>query len=418
MKKVQFEFVCLLLAISLLSSCKKDTASNSSQQPNPNPTTFTILKSNQWKVLAQQSLPMNEGVLGGGRGATAFTTQKPDELRWYSLHRTMSNISGHNEMILNTKGEVTINSNFTHPSYGGDIKGFIGSDIWKINVGEVANQIYAFKNDQLVDLSKYPEGQEKIIRIQATEDGMLNCSESNTSNYVSYYHYATQKWKSNFFTGNNFVTLRYKGLTYAICFTRLTSANGITIWEESNNRVETQDPQIPTIKTVRYPMTNLKYIPGEYGWVIHSATYGDEVFVAFHSHTSNTRFGVVKVNLTNHTAELIQAPEQKAAFGGTQYVVLNNVHSVEVDDKGNLYVVESRNENNKAYYSIRKYLTNGQTEVILKESDLAFNTNIQGLKFFNGKLHVAVMNKEDIPDGNPNDNNFKVVYHKQIIAPN
>jgi hypothetical protein len=404
MIKIYFHTIYLLALFILVSSCSKE---NITDDKTTVTTDLTLLKSNQWKVIAKENILKLEGALGGGRGTIAFTTQKPDELRWYTKHFTMANFSDHHEMIINRQDQVTINKDFKAPSYGGDIKGFVGTDVWKVNMAEVANWVYVFKNDQMVDLSENPEGRTKIVRIQASEDGMLNSSETLTLNYASHYHYATQKWKNNKFVGNNFVTLRHQSKTYVIAFTRLTSANGMSIFVESDNRVVVQDPQIPSIQTVHYPMTTLKYVPGEYGFLTHASQYGDNVFVVFHSHTSNTRFGVVKVNLTNLTGQLVQAPEQ---------IVSNNT-AVEVDDAGNLYVVENRVENMNGNYSIRKYAANGGNEVILKEQDLHSNTQIHGIKWFNGKLYVALVNREDIPDGNPNDNSFQVMYHMQVISP-
>jgi len=417
MKKKLLLPICLLTVAALFSSCKKEKYGDDPAQPPTSPTELTVLKSSHWKVLAKQSLPKQEGVLGGGWGTMSFTTQKPDELRWYTWHSTMANVSGHTEMILNTRGEVLINKDLKAPSYGGDIKGFAGNDVWKINMAEVANSVNVFKNDQMVDLAQNPEGRTKLVRIQPTEDGFLNSSETLTSNYVSHYQYATQKWKNNTFWGNNFVSLRHNDKTYAIAFTRLTSANGMTIMIESDNRVVVQDPQIPSIKTVHYPMNTLKSVPGEYGSVIQASKYGDNVFVIFHSHTSNNRYGVVKVNLSNLTVQTIQTPEHviPPVLGYT--FILNNASVIEVDDTGNLYVVENRIENMNSNYSIRKYAVNGGNEVILKEQDLHSNTQIQGIKWFNGKLHVALINREDVPDSNPNDYNFQLMYHMQIIAP-
>lgn len=417
MKVSRIVSVYLLIAFSLLVSCKKNEVKDPTVVPS-NPTEFVVLKTNLWKVMGMQSIDILEGVLGGGMGTVAFSPQKPDELRWYTLHRTMSNVSGHNEMVINKQGQVVIQKELKLPSFGGDIKAFAGNDIWKVNMAEVPNRIYVFKNDQQIDLSKDLEGQNQFIRIQASEDGILNSSEASGSNYVSHYLYATQKWKSNRFVGNNFVCFRNKGLTYVISFTRLMSENGMRIEEESSNRVEVQDPQIPSIKTVHYPMKTLTYIPGVYGTVMHASIYGDNVFVAFFNHTANNKFGVCKVNLTNLTVELVQVPEMRTGFGLNQAGILYNASLYEVDDAGNLYIVESRSENNEAYHSIRKYGANGEVVVILKEQDLALNSRIQGIKYFNGKLYVAVVNKQDIPDGNPNDNSFKSRYHMQIIAPN
>ncbi|GAB1454476.1 hypothetical protein MASR2M47_45320 [Draconibacterium sp.] len=405
MKTIHYLSVLALAVAVLLSSCNKDDDNADPNNPNA-PSTIGLLNTSQWKVLAKQSLPKLEGVHGGRRGTMSFTTQKPDELRWYTWHGASFNVNDHNEMIVNTHGEVFINKDLKAPSYGGDIKGFAGNDVWKINLAEVANHVYAFKNDQAVDLAQNPEGRTKLIRIQPTEDGFLNSSETLGNNYVTHYQYATQKWKNNTFWGNNFISLRHNGKTYAIAFTRLTSSNGMTIMMESDNRAMVQDPQIPSIQTVHYPMNTLKSVPGEYGFVIQASKYGDNVFVIFHSHTANKRYGVVKVNLSNLTLQTVQTPEHVVPPVNAATVILDNASLLEVDDAGNLYVVEIRSENMNAIYSIRKYAANGGNEVTLKEQDLHSNTQIQGIKWFNGKLHVALINREDVPDGNPNDNSF------------
>lgn len=412
MKKVLFLPILTLAASILLGSCKKENAApDAGEGSKPEVTELNLLKSSQWKVLAKQSFIKYEGASGSGHSTIGFSTQKPDELRWYTGYSTQGMISDPMEMILNTGGTVSIHKDLKAPAYGGDIKTFVGTDVWKVNRTQSASYIDVFKNDQIVDLSKYPEGQTKIDRIQFSEDGLLNSTKTNSSNSVSHYSYSTGRWKDNTFWGNNFVTLRYKGRTYAIAFTRLTSANGMTIMKESDDRVVVPDNQIPGLSRVHYPMTTLKSIPGEYGFLMNGSVYGDDVFVIFHSHTSNTRYGVVRVNLSDLTLQSVQVQEQAVPFGLSYTGMLSSTHTyVEVDDAGNLYVVESQ-------HSIRKYNAAGGSELILKEQDLLFGTQIHGIKFFNGKLHVALMNRENLPDGNPNDNSFKLGYHMQIICP-
>jgi hypothetical protein len=126
---------------------------------------------------------------------------------------------------------------------------------------------------------------------------------------------------------------------------------------------------------------------------------------------------VVRVNLASLTAQLVQAPEFVVPDGLDNSDVLYNLSLIEIDDAGNLYVVESRSENNEAYHSIRKYSANGGNEVVLKEQDLAVNTRIHAIKYFNGKIYAAIVNRENIPDNNPDDNSFQTLYHMQVISP-
>lgn len=413
MKQAYFFILSLLAITAVIYSC---SPGEEIDDPTPGATDFPLLKSNQWKVVAKHSIAKLEGALGGGYGTTALATQKPNELRWYSLHFSGPSTSEHTEIVVNTQGDVVINKELKGPAYGGALKGFVGSDVWKVNGTGEPNRIHVFKNDQLVDQDLYPEGRTNIKRLIGTEDGFLNISESMTSNYATHYQYATQRWKNNTFFGNNFTALRYNGKTYVLAFTRNTSADGFTILQETDNRVVVQDPQIPSIKTVHYPMATIKSVPGTYGTLVHASVYKDDVFLVFINHTSNTKYGVVKVNLSNLTVQLIQNPETGKSFGIDNAAILYNASNIEADNMGNLYVVESRNQNNNAYYSIRKYGADGKNEVILKEEDLEFNTRINGLKFFNGKLYVALVNKQQIPDSNPDDFSFSIKYYLELVT--
>lgn len=115
--------VYLLVAFSLLVSCKKNEVKDPTGSPT-NPTEFVVLKSSQWKIVGKQSLQILEGSLGGGMGTVAFSLQKPDELRWYSSHKTMSYVSEHNEMVINKQGEVVIQKDLKSPFFWGSYKSF------------------------------------------------------------------------------------------------------------------------------------------------------------------------------------------------------------------------------------------------------------------------------------------------------
>ena len=83
MIKIYFHTIYLLALFILVSSCSKE---NITDDKTTVTTDLTLLKSNQWKVIAKENILKLEGALGGGRGTIAFTTQKPDELRWYTKH--------------------------------------------------------------------------------------------------------------------------------------------------------------------------------------------------------------------------------------------------------------------------------------------------------------------------------------------
>ena len=85
MKKLPFLGILALAASLLLSSCKKDKHSPDSENgPKSEIAELTLLKSNQWKVLAKQSFIKYEGASGSGHSTIGFSTQKTDELRWYT----------------------------------------------------------------------------------------------------------------------------------------------------------------------------------------------------------------------------------------------------------------------------------------------------------------------------------------------
>ncbi len=403
--------------VLVISSCKNDEGSGDAE-PSPKPSDLTLLKNDEWKVAAKQSIFMPGSGQGGFYGTVAFAVLNTGELRWYTLHSTMANFSGHNEMLLNLQGQVTIDTDLQPQAYGGDLKAMVEDDTWKINRSfDRADVIAAFKNDQVVDLSKFPEGTTKIVRIHAADDGFLNSSNNMTSNYVTHYDFGTQRWKNNTFTGNNFVAVRYDGLTYAIAFTRFTAADGTYIFAESQDKVVVPDTQIPSLYSVHYPMTQLNYVAGQNGEVIHASVYDDNVIVVFQAYLSAWRYAVVKINLTDHSVELVQSPDPPVPFGLAVADILYNHSYVEVDDAGNLYVVENRVENQTPSFSIRRYNANGGSEVFLRETDLIPETQIQAIRFYNGKLHVAIVNRQELPDNNPGDNYFPINYHMQIICP-
>lgn len=401
--------ICFLLpavSIALLFSCKKkkdDTSAGGGSQA------ITILKNSGWRVAGAQTLTVKQGAAGGGFNTVAFNIQKPGELRWYTWFRDASSYSKQNEIVLNTQGAVTINKDLKAPAYGGEIKGFEGADTWKVNRSfDRADVIYLFRNDQPFANTTDPQ-YPNIERIQAVEDGILNSSNGMNSNAVAHFSYATQKWRKNGFSGNNFVAVRHNGLTYVTTFSVGTADNTIRILMESAT---------PATGTGNQPMTTVKTIPNvNSGSLLHVAKYNDNVFAVFENYQSSNKYAVYKINLTNLTVDLVQSPTAFKGFGLPVSGILYNWALIEVDDSGNLYVVENRVENQKSNYSIRKYTTGGGSEEILKEEHLLQYTAIQALKFFGGKLHAAVVYKEDVPDGNPNDFSFTYNYQMQIISP-
>lgn len=399
MKTLQLLFLATFV---LLTSCKKDDDS-SDKDTDPTPKSIALLKNNNWKVAASLTREKYQGVLGGGFQSAAFDLQKQDELRWYLWFRDMSSNSDPTEIVLNEQGKATINK----PAASGatdfrPIKTIYGADTWETHIPFSSGYNMAvFKNNQAIN-NKLDANATNIKNIVASEDGLLNNSEvSGGSNSVSHYHYGTGAWKTNTFWAWKFVSVRYKDRTYVITLSKNSAQDGITVLSETDNKKTSSQGQIYYEMKVE---NHLAFAP--VGFIMHSAQYGENVFLALDAYQN--KFEVYKINLVNFTIQRV--------LNETKAVTYSQVAN-EIDAEGNLYVVEIRTENQKPFFSIRKYAVSGGNEVVLKEADLLTYTWIHALKFFAGKLHAAVVYKEDVPDGKPNDDSFHYNYHMQIICP-
>lgn len=395
---------CIKLAMAvtiLLSGCKKDNTSTSN--PYQPPSNLTLLKSNNWKVATSLTREKFQGVLGGSFQTVAFDLQKQDELRWYLWFGDMTSYSDATEMVLNNQGNVTVNKPATPTASDfRQIKTIYGGDTWETHI-PFANtyNIAVFRNSQNINIGLGANAT-NIKNIVASEDGLLNNSAvAGGSNSVSHYHYGTGAWKTNTFWSSSFVSVRYNNRTYVISLFKNTAQDGIHILSETDIKKTSLQGQI--YYEMKYE-NQLAFSP--VGFLVHAAQYGDNVFVALDAY--GNKFEVYKINLTNFTIQRV--------LNETKAVTYSQVAN-EIDDQGNLYVVERRSENQKPFFSIRKYAVSGGSQVVLKEEDLLTYTHIHALKLFNGKLHAAVTYKQDVPDGNPNDNSFHYNYHMQIIVP-
>ncbi len=400
MMKTVYSIKLAMVATFLFSACKKDNTGTSN--PNTPPSNLTLLKSNSWKVAASLTREKFQGVLGGSFQTVAFDLQKQDELRWYLWFRDMTSYADATEIVLNNQGNVNINKPAAPAAIDfRQIKTIYGGDIWETHIPfSNTYNIALFKNNQNINL-QLGVNATNIKNIVASEDGLLNNSEvSGGSNSVSHYHYGTGAWKTNTFWASSFVSVRYNNRTYVISLFKNTSQDGIHVLSETDNKKTSLQG------LVYYEMKYENYMAlSPVGFLMHASQYGDNVYVALDAY--GNKFEVYKINLTNFTIQRVLSETKAVAYSQ----VAN-----EIDDQGNLYVVESRVENQKPFYSIRKYAVGGGNQVVLKEEDLLTYTHIHALKFFSGKLHAAVMYKQDVPDNNPNDNSFHYNYHMQIIT--
>jgi hypothetical protein len=405
MKTISLVKAAAFASVIFLSSCKKETGKADDNNTNSNPTipAITLLKSNDWKVAVSLTREKHQGVLGGAFQTAALDLQKQDELRWYMWFQDMSSVSDATEIVLDKQGKTTTNK----PATSGatdyrQIKTIYGGNTWETHIPWYSGyNIAVFKNNQGINI-KLDANATKIKNIVASEDGLLNNSEvSGGSNSVSHYHYGTGAWKTNTFWAWKFVSVRYNNRTYVISVSKNTNQDGITVLSETDNQQTSLQGQ------VYYEMKSENHLAfAPVGFLIHSAQYGENVYIALDAYAN--KFEVYKINLANFTIQRV--------LNETKAVVYSQMAN-EIDSAGNLYIVERRSENNKSFFSIRKYAVSGGNEVVLKETDLLPYTWVHALKFFAGRLHAAVMYKQDVPDGNPNDNSFTYKYHLQLIAP-
>ncbi|MFV0605038.1 MAG: hypothetical protein ACK5NK_04270 [Niabella sp.] len=401
MKALQYFSVLVLVFAILLSSCNKDDDTN----PD-NPNNITLLNTNQWKVVANHIQKKQQGVLGGRFGTAAFSLQKQDELRWFLYFTHMSGYQDPIEIVLNNQNVATVNMPTGNmASYFRPIKTIYGADTWETYISfDNSNHINVFKNGQITDIG-YPH--RPIEKLQSSEDGLLNNTEHyGGTNWVSHYHYGTGQWKNNVVWATQYVSTRYNGKTYVATLLNdgTTGTKGtVTVFAESN----TADA------SGMYVMDQKAEVEiNNAGYIIHSVRHGEDLFVAIDAHWQN-KFVVYKINLNSYGVQKVMEETKVENHTNTDPLVRNLAQNIEIDPQGNLYIVGNNIQNMHAHYSIRKYKTTGGSELVLKIEDLKNLTQVQGIYYFNNKLHAALVYREELVGNNGMNN-----YHMQIISKN
>jgi hypothetical protein len=415
--------IAAMLCLTVLSCKKAEETTTSSENGTPAPSSkVKPLTTDKWKIIGERLKYQFINATGGSYFTVAFNNHhNEDELRWYTWFKTSVNNLDHHEMIIDKNGKVTSTDVVNLKSKGGEFKIVNNNNVWKINRSlDNAKVIHVFKNNEEHPHDNRRDGRSSIDQLSSVNDGLFTFSTSLISNNVSHFNVNTEIWKRNAFSGNNFLPIRHNNLTFVIAFSNFSDASIIRILKESNTRNEYPIPGLPNVKDVSYPMDIIKDIQLRYtGILIHNARYGDHVFLALMNFKAQGRMGIFKWHLTDHTVTLVN----EFALTSPSDVSKSStnvpyIHATwDIDDAGNFYVVEQRSESGKGRFSIRKFKVAGGSEVLLKEEDLILATQINGIKYFNGKLHAAISYNELIPDENPNDFNFKYNFHLQIISP-
>lgn len=371
---MKFRFVLLFVTITFFSCNKKDVKMPDNVPSN----TFILRNFSNWRIAADHLEYDFYDSLAGDYQTQSFDLQAPNELRWLSWLKDKSAYTHSMEIVLN------INQNILYINDVGfnqnQIKTIYLGNTWETQLPTLGgNKISVSKNNIKILLTT-DNNPAFIKKILPSEDGLLNNSElKGDTNTVSHFHYGTEKWKTNTFWATEFIPFRFNNRSYVFSILRGTSQNGMKLYSETNNMV------INSTGRLNYPMKEENYYNLYLvGNVIQSTQYGSYVFVALDNVWQN-KFEVYKMNLLDFTIQKVV--EEPKANTYSHY-------SNEIDTIGNLYIVENRVDNNSAHYSVRKYKTNGGNEVILNETDLLENARIEALKFFRGKLHIAMVYKE------------------------
>jgi hypothetical protein len=401
MKAIQYFSVLFLVFAVSLSSCNKDDDTN----PD-NPNNITLLNTNQWKVVANHIQKKQQSVLGGSFRTSAFSLQKQDKLRWYLYFAHSTAYQDPIEIVLNNQNISTVNMPTGNmASDFRPIKTIYGADTWETHISfDNSSQINVFKNGQVANIG-YPH--RPIEKLQSSEDGLLNNTEDyGSTNWVSHYHYGTGQWKNNVFWATQYVSTRYNGKTYvaALLNDGTTGTKGtVTVFAESN----TADANGMYLMDQK---ANVEI--NNAGYIIHSVRHGDDFFVAIDAHWQN-KFVVYKVNLNSYSVQKVMEETKVENHTNTDPLVRNLAQNIEIDPQGNLYIVAYNIQNQDAHNSIRKYKATGGSELILKIEDLKNLTQVQGIYYFNNKLHAALVYREELAGNNGMNN-----YHFQIISKN
>jgi hypothetical protein len=406
MKAIPSFSILALVIAALLSSCSKDDDINSNH-----PNNITLLNTNQWKVVANHIRKKQQGVLGGGFYTQAFSLQKPGELRWYLYFAHMSGYQDPIEIVLNNQHVATVNMPTGNmASDFRPIKTIYGADTWETHISfDNSSHINVFKNGQLTDIGY---SHRPIKKLQTSEDGLLNNTEHyGGTNWVSHYHYGTGQWKNNVFWATQYVSTRYDGKTYVATLLNdgTTGTGTVTVFAE-NNTADASGMYVMDLKA-EVEINNA-------GYIIHAVQHGDDFFVAIDAHWQN-KFVVYKINLNSYGVQKVMEETKVENHTNTDPLVRNLAQNIEIDPQGNLYIVAYNIQNQDTHYSIRKYKAAGGSELILKIEDLKNLTQVQGIYYFNNKLHVALVYREELAgESKPNENSWVSNYHMQVIREN
>lgn len=313
----------------------------------------------------------------------------PDELRLYvGANGPGSSIQKPTEIILNAAGAANTRDLTGEPELRMPLKNKAEGAEWTL-LQRDQPAVFEVRRSGAVTVTSTQDPQnfpDEKDNASAADDGFFVTGPDFTTYEFSFFSFATQRWKRSLVSAQLAAPLRYNGNTYVVGF---------------ESRYAPAPPEILVWKDTGAAMQLMwKVTLSSQALLITNATvFGKYAIVAATTGVSAEKYSVFKIDLESFAVQLVQEQVATKPYGNTPRFAEYNVQEAETDDAGNLYAVENRVENQNARYSIRKYSASGGSEVVLKESDLKENCGIQGLRYFNGKLHAAVSYREMVSAG-------------------
>jgi hypothetical protein len=387
----------LVIAIMVCSSCELDK-----NEPNAKADSkfkpINLLNTKKWDRVAHYEEPILMSVLAGSFQTASFATQQENELRWYNYFYQNLARKTPIDLVLTTDDKLTVTKPpFLYEQTIRELKTVYNNNVWE--VGFIGNAHYIYKNDAL--LTEKLAYEKYAVK---ADDGFFTYEQSGTARFIQFYSYETGEEKFHSIGSyQNYIPLRYQDTTYVVAYNEA----GWWFFEET-------DEEKISGSTTYYPMAvKNRQVEEVTGLLLQYAQHDHIVHVMLKYQSSKLR--VYELNLKDQTAKtLFTVP--LANYGYMMPAKLRfTIPDIYSDPNGNVYVREIRYENHNSHPSIRKYNASGESEVVLAEDEIIDGTEIQAITYFNGKIHVALKYREELPDNNPEDDASENVIHFQII---
>lgn len=387
MRRFFFIKACVLFLLTGLAACKKDK--NNEPEPN-NPDNMQVINSDRWITVASDQVTNGNNIYEGRYATIALNQLSDQQLRWMYAFSSANYINDHREFRVSSNGKAEHIKSFPAFTYGDQLKSLYDGQEWQLNAPQTGiNQFTLYKNgtQQDLDAGDPASGPWRTDLMERADDGFFITEKPNASTEVAFFSFQTATWKRNVIPfARQAAQTRWQGKTYAVA-TGIPGDPEIQVYRESDSLIATPGHKyylMNVLKSNTYPEAS--------GFVIHSARYGNKFYVATTvTEGGSHKYKVFRFNLETGNLEHTQVHTQELSYPNPQWIALNNGGLLAIDEAGNLYVVENRIADMEAHFSIRKYKVGGGSELVLPEEALLRLTEIQAIRYFNGKLYAALI---------------------------